>query len=244
MLTAKGYTDIHAHILPGLDDGPKSDDQALEMLDLAYKDGIRRVIATPHFGSHRGNCPGDRVLKALETFKEKAAEKFPNMEILAGNEINYKASTVKDLQNGKALTLAGTKYVLVEFAYGADPEEVYRGSRNLVEAGYRPIIAHLERYKNFSDIGRVDSLIDLGACIQINAESFTGGFFNKKSLQCMKLLTAGRVHFIASDCHDAVRRPPVLSAAIRKTGRKDPYQLKKILFDNVACLLADKYIEG
>ena len=138
-----GIIDVHTHILPGIDDGARDWDESRRMLETAYSQGIRHIVATPHY-SRRGLRPEIYELSARLT--EEAKKIAPDFKTGLGQETYYHEGLVENLKQGQALTLEGTRCVLVEF----DPQEayhsLYQAVRKMTMARYIPVIAHVERY--------------------------------------------------------------------------------------------------
>ena len=212
------YTDIHTHIIPGVDDGAVSMEQSVLMLERAYNEGVRNIIATPHFGVRNTGYRPEIYEENLNALMSYASEHCPNMKLFRGNELYYGPGIFSGLEDGMANTLAGSRYALVEFPFVTDFEEMFHGVRKFLTSGYIPIIAHVERYRDY--IGKLVNLEDLvsqGALVQMNCSTIVNewkrGFMGKKSWP-IKALKAGLVHFIASDCHDmGERAPQMLKAA-------------------------------
>ncbi len=208
------YFDLHTHMLPGLDDGAKNLAQAEKMLETAYEEGIRRIMLTPHFGSRSAGTGRQKTEEVFGRMKELAAA-YEDLELFLGNEILFSPSTVEKLHNGNALTLAGSDYVLVEF-YPDEPLSALESAvRALIRAGYRPVIAHAERYRCLQKHpADAENLTAQGAAIQINSSSLLGGWMHPEYRCVKKLLQSDLVHFIGSDCHnDSSRRPAMREAA-------------------------------
>lgn len=209
------YIDIHAHIIPGVDDGAETMEESMSMIETAYQEGIRAIIATPHYGKWN---PDYNKAYALGRFRELYAEVkkvHPDMKLFFGNEIFYGAEVIEDLRSGRAMTLGGTDYVLVEFSTEAEYSTIAEGLREFVSAGYRPVLAHVERYSSLhGDLKGVRELIENGTYIQVNARSYLGKITSRRTLWCRRLLDERMVHFIASDCHDAAARKPVMKSAV------------------------------
>ena len=138
-----GIIDIHAHILPGIDDGSRDWDESRRMLEESYRQGIRYIIATPHY-SRRGLNPD--IYDLSEKLKEEARRIAPDFRTGLGQETYYHDGLVENLRDGKALTLEGSQYVLVEFDPQVPYMKMYQAVRKLTMARYIPIIAHVERY--------------------------------------------------------------------------------------------------
>ena len=200
-----GFTDIHCHALYGLDDGAKTLEDSFAMVEMMRQEGVRNVVFTFHIGT---NSSGERIRKA-ENHLKQMEERFPDMKFYLGNEILNGSHMQKALVDSRNLTMAGSDYVLVEFLPGASYEEILQRVRKLVNGGYRPIIAHMERYNCcFNDMECIQELIRMGAYVQINSSSFVGSMVDKRARFVVKLLKNGMVHFIADDCHDQIRRRP------------------------------------
>jgi protein-tyrosine phosphatase len=172
----EGFIDIHSHILPDMDDGSDSIEETMEILKTAYSEGIRTMIATPHsYSEGSGNIVED-IDRRLEEIR-KIADR-PPIEIYKGCEIYYTHEVPELLSEKKLPVLAGSRYVLVEFSPVTEYIYITNALRNIMLAGYSPIVAHVERYMAVTkEIGRIEELIDMGAYIQVNAKSITGESF-------------------------------------------------------------------
>lgn len=163
--------DVHAHILPGVDDGARDMDEALKMLKCAASQGIRAVIATPHYSRRRGVSGLESLLDALQ---ESIRKEYPDFVLYPGQETYYHKELAECLNQGKALTMAGSRYVLVEFDPGVSYEYLFRGIRSLLYAGYFPVLAHVERYGCLYREERFAELNDAGCVYQMNYNSLEG----------------------------------------------------------------------
>lgn len=241
----KEYYDIHTHILPGVDDGARNIGETEEMLRIASEEGIRHIIATPHFAVGDCNPSVAHLMKTLSEVKEAAKRVAPGITITLGNELLDGPGIIPALQAGTALTLAGTRYILVEFMPADSYSKIYHSLRDYIMNGYIPIVAHVERYeeliKQYEDLKEI---IKLGAYLQMNAESIIGGIFHRKASYCRRLLEEGYIHFLGSDCHRSDRRVPVMKSALKylRTDLQGYDSYRGILIDNPAGVLADKYI--
>lgn len=206
-----GFTDIHAHILPGVDDGAENMKEAAELVRMAWANGTRTMILTPHYrGVYKNNTP-DYLKERFELFVRKMKIYFPNMYFYLGSEVHYQTEVPERLEQGQILRIHDTEYVLLEFSGTSPRSRIITGVTEVIRYGYVPILAHVERYDAFrEDIGLADEVLELGALIQVNADSIMGKQGLRVKNFCHKLLKDEKVHFIASDAHDAVRRPPLL----------------------------------
>ena len=175
--------DIHAHILPGIDDGARNWEETGRLLEAAWAQGVRHIIATPHF-SRKTDMEQLRQLKA--GVRELAHRKGLELEISLGQELRYFEELPLYLEQGRALTLAESRYALVEFKPGDGFQTIRRAVRELVQYGFIPVLAHAERYLCLRETGRTEELVQSGACLQVNAESLTGGLFDRTAAWCLK----------------------------------------------------------
>lgn len=240
----KGYIDIHNHILPQLDDGSKSMEQTLEMLRIAYMDGIRTIIATPHYreGYYTNSVS---VLEEQIAKVTKAMNSIvPDMEILLGTEIYYSHETVRLLKEKEIPTMAGSRYVLVEFSISSDFQYIKNGLQELLFEGYIPILAHAERYIYIrNDLNNIRELIETGIYFQINAMSIIGEMGRDCKKAARVLLKYNGVHFIATDSHSEFTRAPRIKKAIDYITKKygDSYA-EELLYKNPSKVVNNEYI--
>lgn len=214
------YIDIHSHIIPGVDDGAENFEESMDMIETAYQEGIRVMIATPHYGKWNPDYNKEYAIGRFRELCSRVKVVHPDMKLFFGNEIYYGTGVVDDLRNGRAMTLGGTDYALVEFSPEAEYQKIYDGLREFINAGYRPVLAHAERYRCLrNDLKGMKAVIDMGVCIQINAGTFLGKLFGKQTSWAKRLLDERMVHFIASDCHNAGSRKPVMKTAVEEMMR-------------------------
>ncbi|TKJ40387.1 hypothetical protein CEE37_08680 [candidate division LCP-89 bacterium B3_LCP] len=208
-------TDIHTHLLPGLDDGPEIIAESLEVAQAAYSAGTRTIITTPHILNMLDTNRNNHIVSEYREFKDILEVECPGLNLLLGSEIYFRPN-LAELVHHEVATLNGTgKYMLVEFSLTDIPKGFERELVNLRSQGVVPIIAHPERniaaLKKPSFIGR---MIDAGGLIQLNSGSLTGSFGRPVRKLAHNLLKRGWVHFIASDTHGLNHRGPGLEAAI------------------------------
>ncbi len=239
-----GYTDIHTHILPGVDDGASNMEETQKMLKLAVDQGISAIIATPHFVCGAKNTSARRLHEIMDQVRTEAVKLDAGFQLSLGNELFYSESIIEALQSKEALTLAGSRYVLVEFSPGEEYRTLYRGLGNLVRAGYAPILAHMERYQCLDKkIERILEIIELGCYIQINCTCLIGGSFHRKANYFYDLMNQGLIHFIATDCHDSIVRTPRMASAVDALRSKvDEEILERILIENPRKIIQNIFI--
>lgn len=194
--------DIHCHIVPFVDDGARTRDEALNMLSMEYQQGVKNIIVTPHCRQQMFETPMEEIKKQFWVLRNLSRQIGSDLKLYLGCEFHANMEMVEMLKTGKAITMAGSRYVLTEFSTEATASYIRDRFYSLLSHGYWPIAAHLERYKNIcKDMDIVEELISMGGYVQLNADSVIGksGFASKRI--CKKLLKNGLVHFIGSDCH-------------------------------------------
>ena len=231
--------DIHAHVLPGIDDGAKDWDTCLEMLKRSVDGGVKAVIATPHYLPWRENSSPQAVEVLCAEAKKKLLEKHGiSMDIYCGNEIYYTLDAIQNLRAGKILTLAKSNYVLVEFEPRTSYQQICRAVKEFRDAGYIPIIAHMERYECLRHSEKMCEIKSMGALLQMNVEAFQGGVFDGESRRAKKCLTEGQIDFLASDMHGLHRRTPITEEKLQWVFKKlNPKYQKELLYRNAQRIL-------
>ena len=239
-----GYLDLHSHILPGVDDGSKDWEMTMQMLEMVYEQGVRHIVATPHNYPGAGKQDNGTICKLVKETNERAKQIADDLEVLGGNEVLYRQGITEEIADGHILTLADSRYLLVEFYPSELYGEVYQGLRQLIEAGYWPVVAHMERVQSlFEEEDNLREVIKLGALIQVNSRSLLGGLFDRRSARLRKFMEKGMVHFLGSDCHNPTGRPPVMKDCVEKLYKKLPEScLNRVLYDNQERFLQKKYI--
>ena len=221
--------DIHSHILFGVDDGPSDKEAAKRLLLAMYQQGIRTIVATPHQRKGMFEATKDKIqARYLETV-QLAQEIAPDLTLLLGSEIYVTQGTVAKIEQDMYLPLADTKILLVEFPYEVEYRELYKQLKAIIWAGYRVVIAHIERYDAFENhADRVEELLNLGCYMQVNAASLLPIKLFDKQKQRKKraryFLAKHLVQFIASDAHNTENRACYMQEAyaflVKEYGQK------------------------
>jgi protein-tyrosine phosphatase len=197
--------DIHCHILPDVDDGPKSITESLEMAKQAAEQGIHTIIATPHH--HDGRYDNDKtaILEHTHNYEKLLRENDIPLRVLPGQEIRVTADLLEEMDQGSLLTLnENGKYLLVELPEDDIPGYTEMLIYQMQLKGFVPIVAHPERNKRI--IEQPDILYQLvkqGALVQIGTKSIQGEFGSKVKKFVFQLLTSNMAHVIASNAHQA-----------------------------------------
>lgn len=211
-------TDIHSHILFGVDDGAKDIEKAIEMLRVSLKSGVDRVVLTPHYNPSYGynNIVGEPLVSRYKELCEAADKENLSVEIMLGMEIRADYDTAKLLSSGKLITLNGSKYPLIEFSHTDNAKKCEEILKELVSHGYSPVIAHPERFAFFfSQPWIAYDWLELGCHIQITRGSLFGSFGSSAKSASDYLLENSLVCCIASDCHGLNHRTPYMDDVYR-----------------------------
>ncbi len=232
------FVDIHAHLLPDVDDGPPNWDVSLEMLEQGERDGIEQVVCTPHIFSARDFDREPLLTARFEELVHRSRKRGLSIALYMGSEIYIQP----DLQLHRSLsTLAqNQRYFLVEFPMNTIPDFVAQRFFDLVVDQKIPVIAHPERNgRILTKPSNALELVKRGALLQLNAGSLLGQFGNTIQRVAMQLMDANIVHVIASDAHDATQRPFLLGAAFELVKQKWGERRAGMLFsENPKCILA------
>ncbi len=207
--------DIHAHILPSLDDGPKTIEESIEICKVAVNDGIKIIVATPHTKDGVYNAKSDEILNAVDELNLKLEDNGVDLKVLPGAEIHIFEGVVECIKSGEVLTVNnGGKFILLELPFFFVPLGADKLVFNLKANGIVPIIAHAERILPFQKNPElVRQLVKSGALVQVNSFGLRRRAIARER-KCAKWLLQNRlVHFIASDTHSIKGRPPILSTA-------------------------------
>ncbi len=238
------YFDIHCHILPGVDDGAQTMEEALSMIDLSYKEGTRSILLTPHYMRGKNKCTREELKKRFEEFKTEVQKKYPDLDLYFGTEILYEEGIIQDLKDGKIQTMNDTKYVLVEFNIRTSYSQIFDAMQKIQNARFRPIIAHVERYRClFKHIDRIDELTRMEVLLQMNISSVYGGILDENARWCKKLVREGYISFFGTDAHDMEERAPYINdyaSWIEKKCGQD--YLEKTFSRNPKKMIENKYI--
>lgn len=236
-----GFYDIHAHILPCVDDGAEDLKETVKILRMEYEDGVRIIFATPHYRRRMFETSREEMEKQYKIVK-KEAEKIGNgMRILLGCEFHANMDMVEMLDAGKYPTMGESRCVLTEFSEASEIRQIQERCYELLSHGYEPIIAHAERYPAIrKNMDALEQLVDMGVYIQMNAGSIVGeeGFGTKRF--CKKAMKKDLLHFIGSDAHNVKDRKPLLGKCaehMEKVMGKD--YMKKILIENPLSIIED-----
>ncbi|MBR1910214.1 MAG: hypothetical protein IJ821_06475 [Lachnospiraceae bacterium] len=227
--------DIHSHIIYHIDDGSRDIEESVKLIMLAAEQGASDIIATPHYYVE---CPTDskRIKEKLQDIREAVQEAGIKVNLYPGNEVLYFDSMTERLKTGEILTLAGSRYTLIEFYPLESYKTILKCVRNVRNAGFLPVIAHAERFKGLRENG-LSEVISLGAYIQLSTEPIGrkgfGALFDGETRFVREALKHREVHFLGTDMHRVDTRPPVIRDAMEWISKNlDKDYANRILFVN------------
>ncbi len=209
------FFDMHTHLLAGVDDGAKNEDEMFAMLDMAYADGTRAICLTPHFTPYLYGDTYDTSQKAFEILTEYAEKTYPELKLFLGHELGFFGGCFEALAKGRCRTIAGSRYLLVDFPENIGFYEIDQAIGKLRANGYHPVLAHAERYPSLCGKEKwLSSFCESGGIIQVNASSAVGGWGRIAKGQWKKLVKSGLVHIVSSDGHNLTGRQPKISVCM------------------------------
>ena len=213
--------DIHCHLLPYVDDGAQDLDESIELLKRQYKQGVRLICFTPHLRKGMFQTSDEDIIRRFEMIHEQAAEIFKGkLKLCLSREYFCDSEFMRRVEEDEVIPMGNGRFLLTEFSQRYAKRQCYEYVQNVIRHGYRPLLAHVERFPELQDTGTIERLIKMGAKIQVNAGSLLGREGIRQMLWTRKLLKEGLVHIVASDAHDTDSRPPELGKAVAYIEKK------------------------
>ena len=235
----EGYIDMHCHILPGVDDGAKDIKEMTTMLKIAYREGIRCIIATPHHHPYRGKESAENLRKQAVLLRDAAHAIDEKFRIYLGTEVYFGQDVVNAIKEKQILTMNKRNYVLLEFSPSDTYDYIRQGVQQVQFSGYRVILAHVERYVCIAeDIELAEQLHDMGIYLQINSGSITGESSRKSKKFVRSLMDRDLVFCVGTDAHDTKHRAPHMRKAASYVSKNygEEY-MRRIFFSNAKEML-------
>lgn len=238
----KKFIDIHTHLAYELDDGAKSIDQSINMLRLAYEQGVQNFIATPHMSFRMKEYDVKEIRERTGRLLERARREISNqINIEVGQEVLFSKSSYEKIKAGKVQGLCGSKYLLLEFNLYDTWNIIYENTKRVLACGYIPVIAHVERYIFAHGSGKAEELLNLGALLQINLSSIVAGPWDFRQSFSRRLLMEKKVSFLGSDMHhDTYRKPAYEKALSWLENNLDEVYINQIFWENACDILGFK----
>jgi protein-tyrosine phosphatase len=233
--------DLHHHCLPGVDDGPRTWDEAVELCGIAAEEGIETIVATPHVLRGRWRRATRAELQSL--LDELRARTNDTPHLLLGSEYFFAHDMNEVLAAGTSIIpLGASRAILIELAAHAVPPMLEQPLHRAQLEGWTIVLAHPERHHVLQSKPEiVASLARIGVRMQVTAASFTGDFGDAAQRAAEAWLRAGLVHVVATDAHSAGKRPPRIREARARVAEIAGEEAAEALFvENPRAILADR----
>lgn len=233
--------DIHSHICFGVDDGPKTKEESIAMLEAAAKEGITNLISTSHSGHPIYDVPAEVVARQIEELQEELNKRQIPLTLHVGHEARISENVVEKCLQKAIHTLGHSNYLLLELPSGSVPYYTKNIIRGLLAHDITPVIAHPERNRAIAEKpARLERLIREGAVAQLTAGSIAGHFGRKIQRLSLDLVRANLVHTYGSDAHNLSTRPFLFQKGLAYLEKKKELDAVDMLLENNARLLEDK----
>lgn len=234
-------TDIHTHILPGVDDGAADPEQSLAMLRMEAEQGVDRVALTPHFYIKRESVQQflerrqrgwERLVQRLDRLPQQERDELP--ELYLGAEVAWQSDLLENPELAR-LCIGKSKYMLVELPFILwTGQTIYQLNELMSCHGITPVIAHLERYLDGQSPRIIQKLLELDIPVQISCGVFGKYWTRRKALN---MLRRGQADLLATDCHNCDTRRPDLEQAVRRVSRALGQEAAERILENSDLLL-------
>ena len=225
--------DLHCHLLPGIDDGPQTLAEALEMARIAVANGIEEAHVTPHLHPGRWDNDLPKIAAAVESYRAALATAGIPLEIGFAAEVRLDYEILPLIEAGRVPflgTLEGYQVLLLEFPHSHVPVGADKFVAWLLARNIRPLIAHPERNKDLMrEPDKLEPFVREGCLVQVTADAVAGGFGELCAQRAREFLERGWVSVLASDAHDTAERPPRMApgrdAAAKIVGEEEAQRL-------------------
>ncbi|MCD8124160.1 MAG: histidinol-phosphatase [Lachnospiraceae bacterium] len=227
--------DFHAHVLPGLDDGSSSIEESIEMLRLSFREGVRTIVATPHFYAHK-EAP-EHFLERRRKSWEQLAPQLPDdaPEIYLGAEVYYYTG-ISNTEDLPRLCVGEGRTLLLEMPFHKWSERMVEEVTDIAQdTDITVLLAHIDRYLASQDAETWEELAENGVLFQMNASAFLNGWLARR--RALKLLQEGKIAVLGSDCHNMGERKPNLGEALDVIRKKSGVRTVHALTENAERLL-------
>lgn len=213
--------DLHSHFLPGVDDGAPDLATALEMARMAVADGVTIQACTPHILPGLYHNTGPEIRLATRALQRHLDDADIPLTLVTGADVHIAPDLVEGLRCGRVLSIADTRYVLIEPPHHVAPLRLVDSFFSLLLAGYVPILTHPERLSWIaSHYASIEKLFQSGVLMQLTAGALLGGFGRAPRYWAERMLSEGRAHILASDAHGVGRRRPNLGAGFEAAAQR------------------------
>jgi tyrosine-protein phosphatase YwqE len=214
-------TDIHSHLLPGIDDGVETFDESLEVVNGFISLGYTRLITTPHIMQDYYRNEPEEIRELAALLQSKIYDRGWDITVEAAAEYYLDEGLMEKLENEDELLTFGNNYLLFETSFINKPIYIEEFLFKTMSRGYTPVMAHPERYAYIhNEPNLLQTLMDRGMLSQVNANSFAGYYSKEVKKMARRIIDSGLVNFVGSDCH-SMKHLEVLRDVI-----SDPYFVK------------------
>lgn len=233
--------DIHNHILINVDDGPETEQAAIDLLLQAAANDVTDIIITPHHYSENYENPSEKIKESLNELNFLAEQLDISINLYLGQEIRINPNLLHELTTGRSIPLNHSRYVLLEFSYIEIPRYTDQLIFDLQMKGFVPLIAHPERCPPLiDDMDMLYDLVDRGVITQVTAGSVTGAFGGNLKTLTLEMIKRNLVHVVASDAHNATVRPFMLKEAYQVIEKELGESYVNYLQKNASAILNNK----
>lgn len=235
--------DIHTHILPGVDDGAKSEEDSIAMAKQAVEQGIRTLIATPHH--YNGSYFNDKasILRNVSILNELFKNEGIPLEVLPGQETRIYGEIIQGIENDEILPLNETKFLFIEFPSASVPQYAKQILFDIQMKGYTPVIVHPERNQELlENPNLLYDFVKNGALSQVTAASLIGKFGKDIKKYAEQLIECNQTHFIASDAHNIKSRKFVMQDAFEAVKKSYGSDFVYLFQENSQLLISNKNV--
>lgn len=224
--------DIHSHILPSIDDGARTLDEALQIASIAANNGINHIVATSHGNYYPYTL--DEYRHSFQRLQYAIRERNIPVTLYPGMEIFMDDQAFSLIDEKKLLTINSTNNILVEFPFEEDPDRVCDSIAKLIKKQYNIVLAHPERYIFIQkDLELAYYLEEMGCVLQVNRGSILGEFGERCRNLAIRMMDDGIVNVIATDAHDTKYRPPSIQKLVKFLERRySPLEIRLWLSEN------------
>lgn len=201
-LTPVITTDVHSHLLAGIDDGVKTLEQAEEIILHFQLLGYQKLITTPHVISDTYRNTTEIILGKLKELNDHLKRRHIDIKVEAAAEYYLDEQLLDKLESQPLLTFGKEKYLLFETNFMTEPFNMKEFIFRAATKGYKPVLAHPERYLYLqNNLAKVEDLLNRGVLLQMNISSITGYYSKPAHITAQKLIDRGWIHLLGSDCH-------------------------------------------
>ena len=235
--------DIHSHLLFGVDDGPKTMEGTMRLIEAAGEEGISQLIVTPHAYSPRYHVQVSEIESQVRLIQDIINAADIELTLYTGQEVRIHEDLIRNLLNKDILTLAGSRYVLLELPTENVPVYTTNIVHALLDRDIIPVIAHPERNKGIAENPqRLERLVRQGALAQVTAGSVAGHFGKSTQKLSMQLIEANLIHAYGSDAHHIDTRPFLFNKGLDSIGKKLGIDTVDLLLVNNERILNDQLV--